>query len=232
MYDLIRIDARSRARAKKQAAAAREREDAIMQCPTPEEYQATFQIPPRAHYEMNATMAQKRKLEAFGGTNFDLIDSLGREQAAYVIDFMETREIVRAAARERLLSLDAKREQSDERRVVWTFSSIGLVVIVGACWIVSRPSPEHPEPAGSTPIRAFVASPTPSLPTPTPPSFFAAVATSKRDAVAKYPALTVPGSAFNAKFVVRYQAWRSAHDSRLDRSDWPEILAADCAAHP
>ena len=48
--------------------------------------------------------------------------------------------------------------------------------------------------------------------------------------LARYPDLAVPGSAFNNRFVARYKAWQDTQDPRLDRSNWPEVLAYDCAA--
>ena len=58
------------------------------------------------------------------------------------------------------------------------------------------------------------------------------IAESQKRAVANHPTLAVAGSPFNKAFIARLKTWRTAHDPRLDRSDWPEILADDCAVKP
>ena len=60
------------------------------------------------------------------------------------------------------------------------------------------------------------------------------VAESKRLAIAKYPALAVANSEMNLRFVFRYQWMAKEANPRLQTSNWPELLADDCAAsiHP
>ena len=57
-----------------------------------------------------------------------------------------------------------------------------------------------------------------------------AVAASKSRALQKYPALGVAGSRFNTAFVARYQQLSQRDSTRLKSADWPEQVAADCAA--
>lgn len=76
---------------------------------------------------------------------------------------------------------------------------------------------------------------TPSAsPAPTSQSstFLADVKVFQRRAIAKYPELAVGNSPFNRRFVARYKEWQDHHDPRLDRANWPEVLAEDCATHP
>ena len=58
------------------------------------------------------------------------------------------------------------------------------------------------------------------------------LARSRQLAAYKHPTVGVPGSALNLLYLKRYKEWQAAHDPRLDRSDWPEVLADDCATHP
>ena len=60
------------------------------------------------------------------------------------------------------------------------------------------------------------------------------VADSKRRAIVKYPALAVANSEINLRFVFRYQWMAKEANPRLQASNWPELLADDCAAsiHP
>ena len=93
------------------------------------------------------------------------------------------------------------------------------------------PPPAQHGPEMSTQLPT--ASQTPrSAPTPTPAAFAADVRYSQQAAVQKYPALTVAGSPLNALFLSRLNFWKARRDPRLDRSNWPEVLADDCAAHP
>jgi hypothetical protein len=71
-------------------------------------------------------------------------------------------------------------------------------------------------------------------PAPTPPSaaFLADVRQSQRVAMTRYPALAVKGSPMNARFLALYNDWQATHDPRLTHSNWPEILADECAANP
>ncbi len=56
------------------------------------------------------------------------------------------------------------------------------------------------------------------------------VAESKRCALAKYPALAVADSEMNIRFVYRYHLMVKDNDPRLKVTNWPELLADDCAA--
>ena len=58
----------------------------------------------------------------------------------------------------------------------------------------------------------------------------ARVAESKRSAVAKYPALADANSEINTRFVFRYKLMVKDNDPRLKTTNWPELLADDCAA--
>ena len=56
------------------------------------------------------------------------------------------------------------------------------------------------------------------------------VAESKRNAIAKYPALALADSEINIRFVSRYKSMIKDGDPRLKAPNWPELLADDCAA--
>ncbi len=58
------------------------------------------------------------------------------------------------------------------------------------------------------------------------------VASSQQAAIKKYPSLAISNSPMNATFVARYILWKQHDDSRLRASNWPEVLADDCAANP
>ncbi len=60
--------------------------------------------------------------------------------------------------------------------------------------------------------------------------FVQRVAESKRRAIAKYPTLAVADSEMNLRFVFRYQWMTKEANPRLQASNWPELLADDCAA--
>ena len=68
--------------------------------------------------------------------------------------------------------------------------------------------------------------------TPTPPAFLADVKYSQAMAMRRHPDLGRAGSPLNTLFLIRLKSWQVSHDARLNRSDWPEALADDCAAHP
>lgn len=59
--------------------------------------------------------------------------------------------------------------------------------------------------------------------------FASRVAESQRRAIAKYPALAVPRSEMNIRFVYRYQWMAKEDNARLHSPNWPETLADDCA---
>ncbi len=68
-------------------------------------------------------------------------------------------------------------------------------------------------------------------PTVSPARTFAiGVAESQRRAVSTYPALGQANSPLNLRFRVRLDEWRARGDTRLTRPNWPEQLAAECAA--
>lgn len=101
---------------------------------------------------------------------------------------------------------------------------------------VQAPSAE-PSPAesattvqtGSSPAPLLSPVP-PSKPTPDPRAVLAQrIAESKLRAIDKYPALTVPSSEINTRFVFRYKKLAEEHSQRLQEPDWPEKLAEECA---
>ena len=63
-----------------------------------------------------------------------------------------------------------------------------------------------------------------------PRAFARAVAASRSRAVKRYPSLAISGSHFNTAFVARYEQLAREHSGRLQDPDWPEQLAAECAA--
>ena len=208
---------------------------------------AAFRLPPRGRYEPAATLAQKRALERHGGRDYELIESLGDEQAEHLLRHLE-----REAAAQ---SAQAQRAADRARRgLIFNWTILGLVAldvfIVGGILsrggtLISQDSvvfaplhaPAHPSaalPSTADPAAIAAAAPAHAPPAPTPArsaAFMADVGYSKAKALARYPALGLPGNAFNARFVARYETWREAHDPRLERSNWPETLAYDCASN-
>ena len=89
------------------------------------------------------------------------------------------------------------------------------------------------DPAGLE-IGASAAPPRPALatrkPVYAPRAFARAVAASRNRAVKRYPSLAIAGSHFNTAFVARYEQLAREHSERLQDSNWPEQLAAECAA--
>ena len=67
-------------------------------------------------------------------------------------------------------------------------------------------------------------------PASSPRAFARAVAASRSRAVKRYPSLAIAGSHFNTAFVTRYEQLVREHSERLQDPDWPEQLAAECAA--
>ena len=73
--------------------------------------------------------------------------------------------------------------------------------------------------------------PAPPAPAPggaQPPALSARIAASQKQAIAKYPALTVAGSEMNSRFVYRYKRMLSEKDARLQDPAWPVQLADEC----
>lgn len=70
--------------------------------------------------------------------------------------------------------------------------------------------------------------------TPVPPStpitqkIARSVTDSQRAAVQKHPDLSIAGGPLNRAFLARLADWKTAHDPRLDKSDWPERIADEC----
>ena len=97
--------------------------------------------------------------------------------------------------------------------------------------------PAAPRAVADPPASEGGASAVPSnLPLPTrkpvsaPRAFARAVAASRSRAVKRYPALATAGSHFNTAFVTRYEQLAREHSARLQDPNWPEQLAAECAA--
>ena len=64
----------------------------------------------------------------------------------------------------------------------------------------------------------------------TPRAFARAVAASRSRAIKHYPSLATAGSHFNTAFVARYEQLARENSERLQDPNWPEQLAAECAA--
>ena len=202
---------------------------------------AAFRLPPRGRYEPPATLDQKRALERHGGRDYELIESLGDEQADHLLRHL-ARE---AAARSARAGRTARRARFG---LIFTRTIFGLVAvdlcIVGVILfrggtlitqdsVILEPRHARARPSTAPPTAAVAPAHPPRPPTPArSTAFLADVGYSKAKALTRYPALGVPGTTFNARFVARYQAWHAAHDLRLERSNWPEILADDCASSP
>ncbi len=84
----------------------------------------------------------------------------------------------------------------------------------------TTPSVERPVQSAQTHVLVSTSSP------------LTTVEESQRTAIRQHPQLASSGSTFNRLFLARLATWKATHDSRLDRSDWPERLADDCAANP
>ena len=55
---------------------------------------------------------------------------------------------------------------------------------------------------------------------------------SQARALQKYPALGWPDSPLNKRFLMMFETLRAVGSERLERPDWPEKLADECAAQP
>lgn len=90
-----------------------------------------------------------------------------------------------------------------------------------------------PSPATSSepPVAAQApATPPPPLTEAAKPTLAQEVAASQLRAIDKYPALAVPNSEMNLRFVFRYKNLLATKSERLQDPSWPEKLAEECAA--
>ena len=217
--------------------------------PTRQAPGAKFQLPPRGEGEANATVFQKRRLEQFGGCDFPVIDALGREQAAALINFLEAEAVERS--REFLQAQVAARSQQTGpggasppaweqapgpashrparfRWIVWGLPGVAAAGL-GLFFLYRTPvTPTATAPANGTSAPAAAAMPDPAALEAA--RFKQAVAASQAWALKRYPALGMAGSRFNKAFLARYQQLSQQHSARLNSPDWPEKLANECAA--
>ena len=209
-----------------------------------------FQLPARGHGEANATIFQKRRLEQFGGCDFPVIDALGREQAAALINFLEaeavarSREFLQAQIEARSQETgpagaspqtwqqapgSASQRSAHSRWIVWGLPGVAAAGL-GLFFLYRTPvTPATTAPAERVPA------PVAALATTDPAALAAArfkqaLAASRGRALMKYPALGIAGSRFNSAFLARYQQISKQHSARLNSPDWPEKLADECAA--
>ena len=219
--------------------------------PTRQAPGAKFQLPPRGQGEVNATIFQKRRLEQFGGCDFPVIDALGREQAAALINFLEAEAVERSreflhaqlAARSQETGPAGSSPQAWEqapgpatrrparfRWIAWGLPGVAAVAGLGSFLLYRTPvAPETAAAANGAPAPAA------ALATPDPAALAAArfkqaLSASQGRALRKYPALGVAGSRFNTVFLARYQQLSQQRSPRLNSADWPEKLADECAA--
>ena len=208
--------------------------------PTRQEASEKFHLPARGGDEANATVFQKRRLEQFGGCDFPVIDALGRDQAAALIQFLEAEAVVRsreflqaqleARAREAApvaplqpMQRPAARRPARSRRTAWGLAGVAAAAGLGL-WLYQRMPVAPPASAPVSQVSTPAATADPAA------RFKQAVAASQGRALRKYPALGVAGSRFNAAFLARYQQLNQQGSARLNSADWPEKLAAECAA--
>ena len=100
--------------------------------------------------------------------------------------------------------------------------------------VVTPPAPAPPEPTDRARAFSSVRASGSLAPPPTAsaPAFRNEVAYSQRTAVGRHPDLGRAGSPLNTLFLARLKLWQAAHDPRLNRANWPVVLADDCQAHP
>jgi hypothetical protein len=84
-------------------------------------------------------------------------------------------------------------------------------------------------PNAAAQIEAGAASISKAAPASTPPVQFASVAEAQKEAVRRYPDLSVTGSKFNAAFVARYQLYQQQHPEYFRDLSWPLRLAEEVA---
>ena len=204
-----------------------------------------FRLPPRGHYELPASQAQKRALEKHGGRDYEMIDALGTEQADCLLQHLDLE--VRVHSRQTQRAADRTRRG---QRFTHALVLLGVVDVFAVTALlpggplISQENvvlERHPPALSVAPTAAAPpVVPTPDVPTrvvaaasaaPRSAAFLADVGYSRAAALARYPDLALPGSAFNARFVALYRSCQSRNDPRLQRSNWPEILADECAAN-
>ena len=207
-----------------------------------------FRLPPRGDNEANATIFQKRRLEQCGGCDFPVIDALGRDQAAALINFLEAEAVARsreflhaqAAARSQPIAAAAPRQNREQaspqtsRRpgrpawVGWLFPGFAVAAGIALFFLYRTPVAPVGQQAPADGTAPAATAPDPA--TLAAARFQQAVAASQGRALKKYPSLGVAGSRFNKAFLARYQQLSQQRNARLNAADWPEKLADECAA--
>lgn len=99
---------------------------------------------------------------------------------------------------------------------------------------LAAPTALDPRPLATPPSIAATTTPS-AAPTAlpdaaTPEDFAARVRASQERAIVKHPELAQARSPLNARFVAVYQRLKLSGSPRLEEPDWPEKLAAECAA--
>lgn len=175
-------------------------------------------LPPRSYNELDASVFQRQKLEDLGEHDFAVLDSLGREQAKYLLYRLE-REV--AEREEQAQLAEARGFISNVIAVL----CLGTIAVVGMLTLRDRPKQED--------APAATVSPTPNpaaeAAAVTAAEFQRRVADSQTRAVRAHPSLGVAGSHFNAAFTARYKRMVQQQDARLASPDWPERLAEECS---
>ena len=210
---------------------------------------AAFRLPPRGRYELPASLGQKRALERHGGRDYDLIDALGTEQADCLLHYLDAEAQVLARQSQRAADKRRRGRLFGRSLLLLGLVDVGAVALLtGDGGLISQGSVVFERRASAAPGVAASGPADPALPSvsgsPAPASvavvapvvphsaaFLTDVAYSRASALARYPDLAVSGSAFNARFLALYRDCQSRNDPRLQRSNWPEMLASECAAH-
>ena len=109
------------------------------------------------------------------------------------------------------------------------------IIVAAIVWGLAQRNTTNPTP---TPTPSPIVANTPAQPklaevktitTPSVLTFDQQVNQSKIKAVTKYPELGKEGSVFNLRSLGMLVAWKEHRDIRLNKSDWPERLADECA---
>ena len=80
----------------------------------------------------------------------------------------------------------------------------------------------------SAPLRSFHSAPGPVVPAYVArPSPFASATEAQREAVRRYPSLSVAGSDLNLKFAARYRLYKQEHPEFFRDPSWPLTLAEE-----